>query len=90
MVRRGPIFGLGELWQMVLDFLLLPSIILTALVFGFLLTRTDPIPLLRDLAYQLSLGQNLSFSAAIPERLEDNLEVISVVRQDTDGDGFDE
>lgn len=90
MVRRGPIFGLGELWQMVLDFLLLPSIVLTALVFGFLLTRTDPIPLLRDLAYRLSLGQNLSFSAALPDRLADNMEVISVLRQDTDGDGFQE
>jgi hypothetical protein len=90
MARRGPIFGIGELWQMVLDFLLLPSMILTALVFAFLLTRTDPIPLLRDMAYQLSLRQNLSFSAAIPERLADNMEVISVLRSDTDGDNFEE
>lgn len=90
MARRGPIFGIGELWQMVLDFLLLPSMILTALVFAFLLTRTDPIPLLRDMAYQLSLRQNLSFSAAIPDRLADNMEVISVLRSDTDGDNFEE
>jgi hypothetical protein len=90
MLRRGAILSPGELWQMVLDFLLLPSIALTILVFAFLLTRTDPIPLLRDMAYQLSLRQNLSFSAAIPERLADNMEVISVLRSDTDGDGFEE
>jgi hypothetical protein len=75
---------------MVLDFLLLPSIVLTALVFGFLLTRTDPMPLIREMAYQLSLRQNLLFADAIPERLADNMEVISVLREDTDGDGFQE
>ena len=90
ILRRGSILGFGELWQMILDFLLLPTAIATGIVFFFLLTRQDPMPYIRDLTYWLSLGQNLSFSAAVPERLADNIEVISVIRSDTDGDGFDE
>lgn len=89
-LKRGPVFGLGELSQMLLDFLILPAMVLTALVFGFLLTRTDPLPLLREMAYQLSLQQNLSFADAIPDRLAGSMEVISVLREDTDGDGFEE
>jgi hypothetical protein len=79
-LRKGPVFSTGELLQILLDFLLLPTMILTAVVFGFLITRADPFPLLRELAYQMSLQQNLAFNHTIPDRLADNLEVISVQR----------
>ncbi|MCB0209250.1 MAG: hypothetical protein KDJ52_07965 [Anaerolineae bacterium] len=73
-----------------LDFLLLPAAIGTVAVFGFLLTRTNPLPLIREGAYQMSLQQLVSFEHAIPGRLDETISVQSVRREDTDGDGENE
>jgi hypothetical protein len=92
-LRQGPTLTLGDIKDIVIDFLLLPSLILTVVVFGFLITRTDPMPYIRQGGYELSLRQNVLFADAIPPdlpNLRDNLTVQSVERQDTDGDGFNE
>jgi hypothetical protein len=62
----------------------------TAITFGFLLARQDPLPLVRELAYRQSLGQLVSFEHIIPPNLENNLAVSDINRIDTDGDGFSE
>ncbi|MCB9077324.1 MAG: hypothetical protein H6631_07015 [Anaerolineaceae bacterium] len=87
LLRFGAVFGPGELRTIFLDFLYLPTVVMTALVFGFLITRTDPMPLIRETGYQVGLQQLVSFDNAIPERLQDTIDVQSVIRQDTDGDG---
>jgi hypothetical protein len=48
------------------------------------------LPLLREGSYQLSVQHNVSFEQAIPPDLRDNLEVVFVDREDTDGDDFKE
>ncbi|MCB0194675.1 MAG: hypothetical protein KDJ65_22175 [Anaerolineae bacterium] len=68
----------------------MPTVIGTVAVFGFLLTRTNPMPLIRETAYQMSLQQLVSFEHAIPERLDESISVQSVHREDTDGDGENE
>lgn len=89
-LRKGPILTLGDIWTMILDFLLVITLFLTVATFMFLVTRRDPLPLIRQMAYQLSLQQLVSFEDAIPARLKDYLEVQSIKRVDTDGDGFRE
>lgn len=87
LLRFGPVFGPGDLKNMFLDFLYIPTVVGTALVFGFLITRTDPMPLIRESGYQVGLQQLVNFENAIPERLQDSINVQSVIRYDTDGDG---
>lgn len=87
LLRFGPVFKSGDLRNMFLDFLYIPTIITTVLVFGFLITRTDPMPLIRETGYQVGLQQLVNFENAIPDRLQDSINVQSVIRQDTDGDG---
>jgi len=89
-LRKGPALAPEELRVMILDVLLVPAAIGTVAVFGFLLTRTDPLPLIRQAGYYMSLQQNVSFAEAIPAQLQNNLAVVNVERDDTDGDGFSE
>lgn len=89
-LRKGPALEAGDLRIILLDFLLVPAAIGTVAVFGFLLTRTDPMPLIRAAAYQQSLQQLVSFEDAIPARLDETISVQSILRQDTDGDGENE
>lgn len=88
--QQQPAITFNDLRLIVLDFLFLPVALGTVLIFAFLITRTDPFPYLRQLAYELSLRQNVNFQEAIPERLENYLSVHNVQKIDTDGDGFDE
>lgn len=90
ILRFGAVFEAVEVKNMLLDVLYVPALLGTAVVFGLLLTRTDPMPLLRDAAYQLSLQQLVSFDRAIPDRLDETIDVQSVLREDTDGDGLRE
>jgi hypothetical protein len=91
ILRQGTAaVGIGDLWHILLDFLLVPLALGTALTFGLLMTRTDPMPMIRELAYRLSLEQLVSFERAIPSNLEENLAVASIDRHDTDGDGSKE
>jgi hypothetical protein len=87
VLRKGPIAGLGDLMQIVINFLLLPSALATGALFFAIITRTDPMPLVRQGAYLAGFRQLVLFSDAIPQNLEDNLAVSDVRRLDTDGDG---
>lgn len=90
VLGRGPTLGFNDFREIILDFLLVPAAVGTVAIFFFILTRTDPLPLLREGSYQLSFQHNVSFEQAIPPNLRDNLAVVSVDREDTDGDGFKE
>jgi hypothetical protein len=90
VLRQGlRVLSFTEIGQIVLDFLLVPAIAGTALTFAFLLTRQDPMPLIREAAYQMSFKQLVSY-ADIPSGLEKNLAVKDIARIDTDGDEFRE
>ncbi len=90
VLRKGSALTPTDLKEIVLDFLLVPAALGTFATFFFILTRTDPLPLLREASYQLSFQQNVSFTQAIPENLTKSLNVVSVARHDTDGDEFNE
>ncbi|MBN1991786.1 MAG: hypothetical protein JW953_03720 [Anaerolineae bacterium] len=90
ILRRGPFLSLNDLLQIVVDFFLVLAMAGTALTFGFLLTRQDPLPLLRNTAYQLSLQQLVSFEHIVPEHLEKSLATNNILRLDTDGDNYKE
>jgi hypothetical protein len=87
---NAPPLTLGQIGQIFVHFLLVPAVVLTVVTFAFLLTRTDPFPMIREGAYQLGLQQLVSFEHAIPDNLADNISVRSILREDTDGDGFRE
>lgn len=80
----------GDSFQILIDFLLVPSAVITATIFFSVLFRFDPLPLLRQVAYQTGLQQLVNFADAIPDELEDELAVANVQRVDTDSDGFSE
>jgi hypothetical protein len=67
--------------------LLLIGVVIT---FALLLTRQDPMPYVRSMAYYAGLGQLVEFERAIPINLAENMKVAKVEREDTDVDGFDE
>ncbi|MEM7345741.1 MAG: hypothetical protein AAF485_15970 [Chloroflexota bacterium] len=90
ILRRGSVLSFGDIIQIVLDFLLVPSALITVGLFVGVITRTDPMPLIRQAGYQIGLQQLVSFSNAIPANLDETLAVQSVERLDTDGDGFRE
>jgi hypothetical protein len=89
-IRRGQIFKYKDLTDMVLDFLLLPLLVGTVMSFVAILTAQDPMPMIRQLAYQASFQQLVSFDNAIPPNLAGNLKVKEITRADTDGDGSNE
>ncbi len=76
--------------SMVVGTLLLFAAVGTAASFVFLLTRTDPLPIIRQGAYYMGLRQLVNFDDAIPIELDDSLSVADVTRIDTDSDGFAE
>jgi hypothetical protein len=90
ILRRGTVLKLSDIIQIVLDFFLVLAMGGTAGSFFFLLTRQDPMPLLRNMSYQQSLEQLVSFEHAIPPNLANKLAVSDINRTDTDGDGFKE
>jgi hypothetical protein len=87
---KGAVLGGLNLLDVLLDFVIVLVVSGTVLTFSFLLFRIDPMPLIRNLTYQLSLKQLVSFEYAIPSSLKNSLAVSEVMRQDTDGDNFDE
>ncbi len=89
-LRQGGIAGIGDVMQIFINFLLVPAALGTVVLFATVVTRTDPLPLVREGAYLMGLRQLVSFADAIPENLEDNIAVTNVVRLDTDGDAFSE
>jgi hypothetical protein len=89
-LRRGPVLRLGDVWVIFLDFLLVPLVLSTVLIFALIITDTDPMNLILRVSQVISGRFNVSFLEAIPPRLENALSVKSVTRQDTDGDGFNE
>lgn len=80
----------AEVGNMLLGTVVLGVGLLTAAVFFFIVFRINPVPLLGRAAYQLSLGQVVSYPDTIPSRLSDNLRVTNVMRLDTDDDNFEE
>jgi len=89
-IRKGSALSFSEIRDILLDFLLVPVAIGTVVIFALLITRTDPMRLILELTGQLSGHFNVSFLEAIPPDLQDSLKVLSVSRQDTDGDDFSE
>lgn len=90
VLRKGTILTLGDIMQIIVDFLLVISLFGLVATFFFIMARRDPQPLLRQLGYQTSLQQLVSFEEAIPTYLEEDIAVQSITRSDTDGDGFRE
>jgi hypothetical protein len=90
VLRKGTISGLGDVMQIIINFLLVPAALATVALFVGVITRSDPMPLIRQGAYILGFRQLVLFSDAIPPNLQDNLDVADVERIDTDGDGFNE
>lgn len=87
---KGEILGGLNIFQVLMDFFIVLTISGTVLTFAFLLFRIDPLPLIRNLAYRLSFQHLVSFESAIPENLDNSLAASAIMRQDTDGDNFDE
>jgi hypothetical protein len=77
-------------WQdfttMLLDVLLVPSALITLLIFVIAFARLNPEVLLLQAITQIS-NRTVSFVSAVPEQLEDTLQAKIVQRHDTDGDG---
>ena len=91
VVRQGlRVVSFTDIGQIIIDFLLVPALAGTVLTFTFLLTGQDPMPLIREAAYQMSFKQLVSYEKAIPENLQKNLAVKEITRIDTDGDAFRE
>ena len=86
----GSTITFGQIQQMLLGTLLLVSMIAMIGSFVALLTRQDPLPLIRRTAYEMSFRHLISLEAAIPPNLTDNLDVASISRHDLDGDDFNE
>ncbi len=89
-LRKGPVLSLGEIGHILLDFLLVPAVLITVVTFLLILTDTDPMRLILEGSARLTGNVNVSFVEAVPERLENSLSVLSVSRHDTDGDNFNE
>jgi hypothetical protein len=87
---RGALLGALNIGQVFLDFLIVPLALGTALTFLMIIFRIDPLPIIRTMAYHLSFQQNVSFAAAIPPHLENNMEIEDVRKMDPDGDDFSE
>ncbi|MEW5959395.1 MAG: hypothetical protein AB1801_16860 [Chloroflexota bacterium] len=87
---KGMVLGGLNFVHVFLDFLLVPVMLGTVFTFALLLFRLDPMPYIRQAAYQLSFQQLVSFEHAIPSGLQESLAVADVLRQDTDGDNFNE
>lgn len=90
VLRKGTVLTLGDIVQIIVDFLLVISVAGLVATFFFIMTRRDPQPLLRQLGYQTSLQQLVSFEDAIPTYLKKEIAVQSITRADTDGDDFRE
>lgn len=86
----GNTVNVGEVRRLILGPLYLGALLITVGTFFALLLRLDPIPFVRQLAYQLSFQQLVSIEDAIPPDLQDNLAVKYIERLDTDGDSFRE
>ena len=81
---------LNDLFQIVIDFLLVPFALLTALTFFIIITGADATALRLQFSQFVSGERNVSFLDAIPPELQNTLSVAQVSRTDTDGDGFEE
>ena len=92
VLRKDSISGVSDVVQIIINFLLVPAALATVGLFIGVITRSDPMPLIRQAAYQIGFRQLVSFSDAIPTNpnLRDNIAVADVDRVDTDGDGFRE
>lgn len=87
---KAPVINFGDIGTILLDFLLVPAAMLTAVTFFIIITGTDPMQLILNAASLLTGRVNVNFVDAIPPHLQESLEVVSVERQDTDGDEFNE
>ncbi len=88
MVFPSP--GLDFLWDTLKRITVLLLGLGVILVFVLLITRQDPMPYVRLMAYYAGLGELVEFEKAIPVNLAENLEVAKIEKKDTDADGFDE
>ncbi len=86
----GAVLNLRDLFEVVIDFLLVPFALLTGLTFFIIITGADATALRLKFSQVVSGQRNVSFLDAIPPELQDTFSVAKVSRIDTDGDGFEE
>jgi len=79
----------ANLYEVLLDVLLVPSALMTAGIFLLLFLRVDVRSATLQAIDKIS-NQTVSFVAAVPPELEKTIKAKFVERQDTDGDGFKE
>jgi hypothetical protein len=89
---EGP--GLSWLLGLIRDNIILISALVTTGLFFVLLFNLNPFPYIRHGAELIGLGQLVNFDTAfadgLPDAVAQNIGVVSVVRADTDADGFEE
>lgn len=90
ILRQGNLpITLGDIWEMILDVLLVPAALITVGIFFMIIFRINP----EEVALQAITAvshRTVSFVSAVPGELEQALQAKIVRREDTDGDGFDE
>lgn len=91
---RFPGPGLKWLTELLSNNLILIGFLATTGLFFVLLFNLNPFPLIRSGAEAMGLRQLVNFDTAfadgLPDAVADNIEVVSVIRADTDTDGFEE
>ncbi|MCK6628425.1 MAG: PKD domain-containing protein [Anaerolineae bacterium] len=91
---RFPGPGLQWLTELLSNNLILIGFLVTTALFFVLLFNLNPLPYIRQGAETMGLGQLVNFDTAfahgLPDAVSDNIGVVSVMRADTDADGFEE
>ncbi|MCQ3977564.1 MAG: hypothetical protein DPW09_29395 [Anaerolineae bacterium] len=91
---RFPGPGLKWLTELLGNNLILIGFLVTTALFFVLLFNLNPFPYIRQGAEAMGLGQLVNFDTAfahgLPDAVADNIGVVSVMRADTDADGFEE
>ncbi len=98
LIVTGILFALSQgntpitfrgIWQMILNFLLIPAALITVGLFFMIIFRINPEEVALQAISAVS-NRTVSFVTAIPSEMEQALAAKIVRREDTDGDGFEE
>ncbi|MDM8520759.1 hypothetical protein QUF64_11975 [Anaerolineales bacterium HSG6] len=74
----------------ILSFLMVVAIAGAIGSFVTMMLDHDPLPWVRRIGYEVGLRQLVNYAEAVPPDLENQLNVVNVMRKDTDDDGFNE
>jgi hypothetical protein len=87
--QSGVSLTFSDIGTMILDVILVPSALLTVLVFFILLFGVDYRSLILQAVDRIS-SRTVSFISAVPPELQNTIQAKRVERHDTDGDEFEE